>query len=115
MAAALTGCATSGPAYQKSVFHRLVTKMNAPPLRQGIIHNVWDFPVYVSIDGAPAKKIIHRNYFSVTAGPPHHLVIKDENDNILVDKKDFAVTDSPLGSQSTMRRRKTIDTGWVYP
>lgn len=112
------GCATSGPAYEQSGFHRFVAAIsNDYPLRKGIIENSKPYPVEVYIDGKSAGKIsqTYFNYFYVTAKEVHTWYVKDLKGNIVQSEKELIVPNAPLGSEYRMlpRRIKSIDTGWI--
>jgi len=110
----LTGCATSGPAYKASAFHRLATSINHHPKREGMVVNSRRQPLWVSIDDEPTKIISSKvyRYFKVTAKEPHHLVAKDEKGKVIKDYT-FIIRNAPLGSQLYLPFGKTIDTGWI--
>lgn len=118
MLAILPGCATSGPEYEASAFHRFVKAIDTEcPLRQGIIENGNDFAIDIYIDGELKGHISQKyyGYFQVTAKEEHVLAVRDSRGRTVRPDKKFIIPDSPLGSHYRIppRRVKIIDTGWI--
>ena len=112
----LSGCATKGPQYEQSGFHRFMEALDDEhPRRQGIIDNGHDFPVDIYIDGKLEGHISQKyyGYFSVTAKEEHTLAVRDSRGRTVRPDKKFIVRDAPLGSHYYLPRGKILDTGWL--
>jgi hypothetical protein len=112
------GCATSGPEYERSGFHRFVAAISDDnPVRRGIIENSRPYPVNIYIDGKLEGSVSQRfyGYFSVTAKEKHTLTVKDSYGRTIRPDETFTVPNAPLGIGYPVppRRIKIIDTGWV--
>ena len=113
---ASSGCATNDripPGAMKRFMDGLTTQH---PLREGIVDNRQNFPVWVTIDDQPPKLVWDKtfDYFSITAKEPHHFVVRDGAHNIVKDEM-FTAKDEPLGTQHYLPHEVVIDTGWEFP
>ncbi len=108
-----SGCATSGPEYERSAFHQVVAGLDHP-LREGVVENGRDYSVTVSIDGGPEKSIPARCFTTMCAhaNAKSHFVVK-AGSRVVYDGY-YPIYNEPLGHLYVMPGGKGMDTGWIF-